>query len=420
MDIYGGLFLALALVVPLILMFFRRGTKPYVCAFLTNIAVASFMIWNVLQMNYHHNYLIVIQLLLLAVLGAAGINSFVRSKKGRAAVGLALAIVCSVNFMGFFVPKAGKISIAPFFTRTRYYPKYREDIPVILHMVDDLNEMSRGGNNIYVLASSGVMNSNMLALAHLPETTSALPQLYATHDVDLRDGFPQDFLSAGILVVCDPIQLHLPTGTQEVVRYLAEQILDKRSHLGSHYILAREYMLQNNVTAKVYRRTSDLTSGDYLTLRSYFDNLYPKYPGLFRDAIVYKKAFFPEKTGDSLTIKATDGLLNSQFAVTPGSWRSTGKGYLVYGPYKLISAGKYKITFRYSYSGDLPEGTRLGYVDACLNGTATLNETTFAAGANAVMFTCDLANSCPLTEFRMYANVPGVAFISMTVANATP
>jgi len=420
MDIYGGIFLTLALVVPPILMFFRHRTRPYVCAFLTNIAVASFMIWNVLQMNYHHNYLIVIQLLLLSTLGVAGINSFVQSKKGRVAVGLVIALVCGVNFMGFFVPKAGEISIAPLFARTRYHPKYREDIPAILHMVDDLNEMSGGGNNIYVLASSATMNSNILALAHLPETTSAMPQLYATHDVDLRDGFPQDFLRADILVVCDPIQLHLATGTQEVVRYLAEQILNNRSYLGSHYVLAREYMLQNDVTAKVYRRTSDLTSRDYLTLRSHFDNLYPKYPKLFRDVIVYEKAFFPEKTGNSLTIKPTDGLLDSQFSVTPESWRSTGKGFLVYGPYKLIRAGKYKITFRYAYSGDLPVGSRLGYVDACLNGTATLNKTSFAAGANTVIFTCDLANACPLTEFRMYANVPGVAFTSMTVANATP
>jgi hypothetical protein len=416
-NIYGIFILFLAIIVPAVLMIIRPRTRTIVCSLFINILVTGLLLMRVLQMNFHHHYLIIVQLILLVALSIAGITSLIDSRIVRNAVVLCFAAVCGINFLGYFSQKLSFLAFPPLFSQTKYHPKYREDIPTILRMVDDLNDMSKDGSGIYVLSSSATMNSNLLELANLPSTTRAIPQLMPTHDVDLRDGFPTDFFKARILVVCDPIQLHLADGTQEVVRYLAAQILDKKSYLGRHYDLFKEYNLQKGVVSKIYLKRTDLVQEDYQNLRSYFEKLYPGYGKMFSDQIIYEKPFFPEIPGGSLVITTSDHSLLSQFNTTSDLWRSTGKGFLVYGPYKLIKPGRYKVTFDYAYLGDMAKEAKIGFIDICLNGKTVIDSVPIKAGYSIGEITFVLKESCPLTEFRMFADVSDIVFKNMKIAN---
>lgn len=118
----------------------------------------------------------------------------------------------------------------------------------------------------------------------MPDTDNAVPHMYATCDVDLRDGFPTDFLNAKYVVATDPVQTHLATG-QEVVSYLAEGVQDETSYIGCHFRFMEQYELDDGVIAKIYEKISGFSEDDLQNLRDYYDALYPGYSSIFAERI---------------------------------------------------------------------------------------------------------------------------------------
>lgn len=167
----------------------------------------------------------------------------------------------------------------------RYYPMKRYDIPQLKTLTDKLNQLTYGTNDgIYVTASGSVLNCDILRKMDMPNSPSAIPNLYYTSDVDLRDGFPADFLHAKYIVTTDPVQTHLATG-QEVVSYLAQEVMNEKSHIGQHYKCIDQIELDNHVIAKIYEKLSYLSEEDIEQLKAYYSNLYPGYDSLFSDRI---------------------------------------------------------------------------------------------------------------------------------------
>jgi hypothetical protein len=413
-EIYGLFFLVLSLLLPLILLCLKRNVAPYISAFFVNIAVTAVLMWRVVKMDYHHNYLIIIQLLLLAAMAVTAV--FVTPKKiWRIMISSVLVLVISLNFYNYF----GERPIgAPILAQTHYTPNTKSDIAEIQAMVSELNELSANDKKIYVLSSSGILNPSILSWAFMPETVSALPNLAPIHEVDLRDGFPEAFFTSDIVVVCDPIQIHLPEGTQEIVRYLAELVLNQSSYLGRHYRLMNEYFLENNVCAKIYVKESRFTEDDYDDLWEYFHCLYPEYPQLFENRIAYASPFFPEKAGESRHLSYADNLLYSEFPMEDGVFKSTGIGCLVYGPYKELDEGSYKVVFKYRYKENADVGAPLGVVDAYASGTS-LSEAAYFAGHNQVVLNLKTDRYYPFMEFRMMAHTADIEFVEMTVTRVS-
>lgn len=96
---------------------------------------------------------------------------------------------------------------------------------------------------MYVAASGTVLNADILRSADKPVSFEAVHNLRKTSDVDLRDGFPNGFLDSEIVVTTKPVQLHLAEGTQETVRFLAEEVMNSSSPVGRHFTLESEYSL---------------------------------------------------------------------------------------------------------------------------------------------------------------------------------
>lgn len=167
----------------------------------------------------------------------------------------------------------------------RYYPLKRYDISQLIELTDKLNQLTYGTTDgIYVAASGSVLNCDILRKMDMPNSPNAIPNLYNTSDVDLRDGFSADFLHAKYIVATDPVQTHLATG-QEVVKYLAQEVMNEKSHIGQHYKCIDQIELDNHVIAKIYEKLSYLSEEDIEQLKAYYSNLYPGYDSLFSDRI---------------------------------------------------------------------------------------------------------------------------------------
>lgn len=129
-------------------------------------------------------------------------------------------------------------------------------------LVGRLNELTIGTDDwIYVAASGQTLNCDILMKADMPNTKTAVNNLLTTSDVDLREGFPTDFLRAKYMVTTLPVELHLDSG-QEVVSYLAEGVQNSESIIGCHYKEMEEYQLENGVVAKIYMKTNEYSDDD--------------------------------------------------------------------------------------------------------------------------------------------------------------
>jgi len=281
---YGYILLLLAVPVALAAALIRRRELlPTVCGILLHAVVAAFTFFRVQNMGVQHFYIVCSQILLLVYLGLGWLTTF---KKVRWPVLAISGAVLVAGFANGFIPAVRPVLETPLLSQKEHAPLIRTDLPVVKDMVAYINELTVGTKRrAYVLSSTGVLNEDVLQFSEKPYTAVAVPALDVSCHVDLRDGFPVHFLKAEVVVVTDPIQTHLATGTQEVIRYLAEQVGDASTGLGRHFTEQRRFELQKGVTARVLVRNSAYEETEIQAVQAYFDGLYGDFPSLFHDRI---------------------------------------------------------------------------------------------------------------------------------------
>ncbi len=396
-----------------------KEVKTIVLSCFCNIIVAVVLIWNEQQMGWHHYYLIVIQVMLLASIGLFG---FAEKKKRKQQILIKVigSIGCLVNLLICFIPILQDFNKYNIFASRYYEVRVRNDLEIIHQMTDYINEIANveNGKWVYVLSSSSILNSDILRKSDMPFQMNAIPTLYGTKDVDLRDGFPEELFTADVVIVCEPIQTHLPDETQQIITYLSEMILDSDSYIGRHYDCINKFELDQGVTAKVYYRNSQYSKEDYLKLQKHFDVIYGEYPELFRNRIVYPTAFFPDEIGEKLVLTAKDKIFGTNCGESIYNLVSIEDGHLIYGPGKRIEKGVYDIVFNYDYDyseENMMEGEALGMVDICLS-LEVIASKDFKFGDTQVrlknVVVDEPDDKC---ELRMYVNLPGIKFQSVSI-----
>lgn len=288
---FGALTFAMvgiALLLALYTRKYRKLTMFCVCSMV--VTMAAF--FHVQSMGEHHIYTIAGEAFILMILGMYQIFDLIHTKKCKLIAVIATMLVLSIGAMNCFLP-----GIRPYVTwisvlyAQKYYPMQRNDIEELHHMADFLNNLTDGTDkHVYICASGSVLNSSIMDSLDKPYNSGALHNMYWTADVDLRDGFNADFLNSDYVVVTDPVQLHLKEGTQEVVRFLCEEIQNPDSPLGRHFNkMDQSYLLDNNVTAYIYEKVSEFETSDYQYLADYYDKYYPGMDELF-SARIWKAA----------------------------------------------------------------------------------------------------------------------------------
>ncbi len=244
------------------------------------LLITTWMFFRVQGMSPHHLYAIICPIMVIYFTGV----SFILQQRFKIFKAFLITLLVAQPAYFFFGTVQRATQPVRLLFTTGHQPFARNDMPELGRLVDYLNSHDTGP--IYVLASSGVLNSDILKSYKKPYTNNAIPKLMGTHDVDLRDGFPIRFLQAETVVVATPVQLHLPRGTQEVVSYLQEQIIDPESYIGDNFeMLDEEFHLKQDTTVHIYRKTTDFSEDDYDKMIDYYDSYYPTHTKLFGDRI---------------------------------------------------------------------------------------------------------------------------------------
>ena len=267
--------------------------------------ITAISFFHVQAMAPHHIYILCVPIFILFVIG--GMSLPYQGKRWKK-LGMSVWLFCMLIGVLHSFDIAVQELPAPL---SRWYSSFvfqslvRSDLKELHAMADTLNDMSdQNGTSVYALASGDTLNSGILDSMNKPDQEHAVHRLCVTHDVDLRDGFPKEFLSAGFVVVTDPIDLHLGPGTQEVVRFLAEEIQNPDSPVGRHFVKeGRAFLLDDNIRgpvgsyfvkekkgsgmrAYIYRKTNDFTNDDLAYIANYFDTRYPGKRDIFGDRIL--------------------------------------------------------------------------------------------------------------------------------------
>lgn len=261
---------------------FIPNLRKYILAFGISILIPVVMLNLILQMNGHQMYNVIIPVyFLISIL----YNCFYQMKANRKLVTGIFVVCLSVNFCYGY----SDIYTWPKIFGNVHRPLIRDDVNTIRYIVSKINEMAGDNKKVYVIASDGTFNDDVFRRAEFPKEMISLPTLqYAPH-IDLRDGFFDTFLDADIVVVTDPVQLHMRKQDQQVVTIPAEIMLGN-NRISEHYKLLDEYYTYPNkkdvnsrITVKVFEKTTDLSIEDIDYIEQKYDTAYPDHPELFHD-----------------------------------------------------------------------------------------------------------------------------------------
>ena len=194
-----------------------------------------------------------------------------------------VALATFAHMVGIAFPNEG----IPALGTVWYQTSTRDDLNEIRRLDSDLEKLTAShGGSVYINASSNVLNSSIVMRSYAPESLYPPFALESTCDIDLRDGFPVGFLRARYVVVCDPVQTHVPNiETQSVVLEINSLISDRGGQIGKSYSLLDEYDLDNGVHAYLFELNGALSREQIEYVQSIFDSIYPGESELFHDRI---------------------------------------------------------------------------------------------------------------------------------------
>lgn len=284
-----GLIVILLAIIAIILCLFTKKCRKITlfCALASSVTMAFF--FTIQQMGIHHVYCVAGEFCILMILGVYQICLLLRNYKFQLTTLVLCSVILICGTLNCFVQNV-RPAFAPFsrvFSNT-YTPLTRSDIPELKNLVNYVNGLTVDTNkHVYVCASGFILNGNIMERLELPYNNNALHNQYRTSDVDLRDGFNVGFLKSEYIIGTDPVQLHLKEGSQEVVRFLNEEVKNESSPIGKHFKkLDASFKLGNNVTAYVYEKVGEFEDEDLRYIADYYSNLYPGKEALFANRIL--------------------------------------------------------------------------------------------------------------------------------------
>ena len=262
----------------------KREMRPWVMCFAIWVFVAVCGMSRIQAMGVQHFSAILLPVLGLVALGWGRLVSCL-APAGRIVAWFALFALSVVQFSHAYMGTCPDVNVGK-----TYRPMQRFDLAEIDSLITNLNQLAGTEKKVYFVASSGIYNWMTLAKAHFPSHSVAIPNQVPTADVDLRDGFPLQFLDARIVAVALPVQLHLQADGQRVVSLLATDVCED-TPIGRRFIQIGTHILhplkdgKDTVEVRLYERMSDWQVNDIDWLQVQFDEIYPDSRALFHDRL---------------------------------------------------------------------------------------------------------------------------------------
>jgi hypothetical protein len=270
--------------VALAMLVARRETRR-VGVMLTAVALCSYVQFRRVQGAGHHHHLLWSSLLTAAIaLAATSLASRLRPPQAWGLVA-GLVVVGSLQWAAAVVPAATGLRFL-MCGSTAELPLVRSDLAELGRLVAAIDRVAAemgGRPSIYCLASSAVLNSNILYAyppsLHRPFHAAMLVR--NTANIDKRDGFPNELVSADLVVVCDPPQVHQGVENQQVVVEPARQILAGEGFGAAFERLPEEFVLEGGTKTYVYVRARPIEPADVAALSAALRRSYPERPSVY-------------------------------------------------------------------------------------------------------------------------------------------
>ncbi len=257
-------------------------------SFLTIQSFIAFVLFARTQdFGVQHYYLLMPGIALGIAVVAINLSVIIAKGYRRAtAIGLLFAVLLASSST-VFAPSAASLSgaLGGFGPKVKHYPLVRNDIHVLDQLLNRLDELeTRQWGNVYVLASSAILNSSILKnrCRLTSRRQSFCDRILSTNDVDKRDGFPRQFLEASYLVVATPTQYHLRTDDQRVIGVLVREVVEGKGIGTSFRRLSEEFSFDSGVTAYVYVKVRPFARTDLDALSDEFAGYYPDRRHIFK------------------------------------------------------------------------------------------------------------------------------------------
>lgn len=260
----------------------KRRTRGFSLGLALGTLASCMLFFRIQDMGTHHLLLVSCSLILFMILLVGFLAYGIDLKSwGRIALFVAGGGMLLVNFtMGWTnVPMAA--NPLGLFTTYKVLSRQRNDFEALHNLAACANAQK---GKVYLLSCCDALNTDTLRYLDYPYKENAVENQYTTHDIDLRDGFPEAFFDSNVIISIDPLRLDHGAENQRVIGALAQHFIDGTG-FARHYERLESFQLDGGITATVYRRFEDWTLEDYDALREEFNGYYPDYPELFADRI---------------------------------------------------------------------------------------------------------------------------------------
>lgn len=200
---------------------------------------------------------------------------YFQNKKYIVISAFALLIINNLFVFGFNTPDSNKY----IFAKAECKRRGRTDYDVINQITDKIIALQQNGSYVYCVASSHILNEDILKSIKLPDYDNPIYKMSATQHVDKRDRFPNELFLAEYVITTNPTQLHLGADNQKLIAYFNESIMN--GELKKHYSIVKEYKLENNVKAFLMKKVSSPSTAEIQKIYNYFKNAYPEYEAMY-------------------------------------------------------------------------------------------------------------------------------------------
>lgn len=264
----------------------HRQTREFGVLLTLQTVIILQLFWRTQDFGTHHYYLVVPGMIL--GIGVPLAHLCLQAGRGwyrRVVVGATLAVLV-IGSARVVAPTmtAATEGVALLLPSERHHPEVRTDLETLDRLLGDLKtRRARAQGSIYVLASSRILNSNLLVngCRQFNRDATLCDAILRTHDVDKRDGFPIQFLDARYVVLGMPIQYHLAPEHQRVVGILADKIGSGHGVGTAFRRLPERYELDDGVQVWLLERIEPFEEAHLSQLEREFVGHYPEMAHLF-------------------------------------------------------------------------------------------------------------------------------------------
>ena len=161
-------------------------------------------------------------------------------------------------------------------------PLVRKDYAEFARLIHYLRAINQRGKTIYIVASSDVLNQDLVreAESQLFGRENVELSVFPSPDIDSRDTYPlEGLLKADVVIVANPFQSMLRPEEQEVVEVAFETFTENWVFARDFELLPMQFILGDGVIVRFYQRLRPtFVETALLTLRLFQDQVQPR-PG---------------------------------------------------------------------------------------------------------------------------------------------